>query len=206
MRISSIALATVLFISGLARAESIILLDEDFNGLAESLRPAVDESIPSSILGWTHTPPEGWTIDNSKMGSVPGMTEWQGWTFATMRFWTSADTQDRSNYTLSNGVFAIADPDEWDDRNSPGASGTFNSVLISPPIQVSTNQELYLYFDSHYRQEDTQRAQVRVSFNGEPDIVLLDYHGGANSDNKGVDAENVAIVLPIPKVTTKSTM
>ncbi len=198
------SLAIVLFFS--ISAQSQTLLEEDFDALTDILKPAVSEPIPSSILGWTHTPPEGWTIDNSKMGSTTGMPEWQGWSFATLTFWTSADTQNRGNFSLSKGVLAIADPDEWDDLNTPSASGFFNSTLSSPPIRVAAGQQLYLYFDSHYRQENEQQAQVSVSFNGEPSSVLLTYNEKSSSDNHGGDKENEHVVLAIPAPETDNDM
>jgi outer membrane protein assembly factor BamB len=179
---------------------------ETFDGLAGSLAPALDESIDPSILGWTHTPPPGWSIDNSRMGPVEGVREWQGWSFTTLPFWTSAATQEREYFTLAQNVFAVADPDEWDDKNSPSASGTFASTLISPGIQVPAGQTTYLYFYSHYRQELNQKAEVRVSFNGESDIVLLHYDSQASSDNGGADAQNREVVLTIPAPPADSTM
>ena len=192
---------------GVGQAQATTLFEENFDGLFGLLQSAVDEAIDPSVLGWTHTPPAGWSIDNSNMGPVPGMTEWQGWSFATMDFWDGvAPGQERANFTLSSNVFAIADPDEWDDKNNASSSGSFNSVLISPGITVGAGLATYLYFDSHYRQWDTQTAQVRVSFDGGADQVLLHYDGNPASDNGGQDVQNEEIVLAIPAPATTSTM
>lgn len=205
MKILSSLIIPSFALASMAYSETV-LLDENFNSLSKSLQPAVTESIPSSILGWTHTPPNGWSIDNSKMPSKKGMTEWQGWSFTTLDFWTSADTQDRGKFALSDGVIAVADPDEWDDLNTPSASGRYNSVLLSPSIPVRANQPLYLSFDSHYRQEDPQQAQVLVSFDGKADAVLLDYSGNASSDNQGQDRQNAHVALALPAPSADGTM
>ncbi|MEW6233984.1 MAG: PQQ-binding-like beta-propeller repeat protein [Candidatus Omnitrophota bacterium] len=205
MKIASLTIALFFVFLNSAYSEHD-LLNENFDELSANLQPAANEFIDPSILGWTHTPPAGWSVDNSKMPFQKGMMEWHGWSFATMDFWTGADAQDRANFTLSGGVFAIADPDEWDDRNKPSASGSFESVLISPPIPVIANKPLFLYFDSHYRQEKPQEAQVLVSFDGKPDIVLLHYHSGPDSNNQGEDRENQLLVLTIPAPTNDGAM
>ncbi len=179
-------------------AAGAVLLEENFDELAPLLKPAVDESIPSSILGWTHTPPEGWSIDNSGMPRVQGVTEWQGWSFTTFEFWTRAATQERELFTLAKGVFAVADPDEWDDKNSPSQSGRFASVLKSPPIDIAAGTTTYLSFVSHYRQEGNQTAEVRISFDGGPEQVILHYDSNPNSDNGGGDVQNRKVELTIP--------
>ena len=42
-----------------------------------------------------------------------GRIEWQGWSFTTLPFWTSAGGQGRGDFSLVESVFAVADPDEW---------------------------------------------------------------------------------------------
>lgn len=197
MKITSLSFLAILISSSVSVAETV-LLDESFDGLSGSLQPAVTESIPASILGWTHTSPTGWHIDNSKMPPRQGMTEWQGWSFTTLEFWTGADSQDRGRFDLSSGVLAVADPDEWDDLNTPSSSGWFDSTLISPPVPVRAHQVLYLSFDSHYRQEAPQEAQILVSFDGQPDSTLLHYSSNSASDNKGQDVQNKKVVLTLP--------
>ncbi len=193
-----------LFISALfqlpAQAALVALLDEDFEGVAGSLQTAVDENIPASILGWTHTTPPGWSIDNSNMPATPGTTEWQGWSFTTKTFWVAADTQGRENFTLATNIIAVADPDEWDDTNSAANSGNFDSVLLSPSIAIAAGQTTYLSFNSHYRQEDFQIAEFAISWDGGPDQVLLRYDNNPTSDNLGGDVQNrkVELIIPAP--------
>ncbi len=111
-----------------------VLLAEDFNSLAGSLQPAVDENI--DILGWTQTPPTDWTIETDP-NTPPGTTEWRGWSFTNLEFWTSADGQARGEFTRADGVFAVADPDEWDDFNGGSESGTdYDTTLATPAVSL----------------------------------------------------------------------
>ncbi len=197
------------FLIGLLAGESWtaeVGFEENFNGLEGSLQAAVDEAIPPDYLGWTHTPPPGWSIDNSNMAPDRGVTEWQGWSFTTLDFWTRAATQEREGFQLAEGVFAVADPDEWDDKNKPSSSGNYNSTLLSPPVEIAAGTATFLYFHSHYRQENNQKAEVRVSVNGGPDQVLLRYDSNVSSDNGGSDARNREVVLNVPVPSADSTL
>ena len=120
----------------LSTADGTLLLAEDFDGLADVLQPAADENIDPSILGWTHQPPEGWTrwVDPA---TPQGTAEWRGWSFATMEFWTAADTQARAEFTRSSGVIAIMDPDEWDDFNGGSNGDDMNTSITTPGIDLT---------------------------------------------------------------------
>ena len=129
-----------------------LIFAETFNGRASALQPAADETFAADILGWTDTPPDGWRVENDP--NMPqGTTEWQGWSFATPTFWTSADGQNRADFTKGVGVVAIADPDEWDDFNTGSVDGSdFNSTLTTPAISLSipASPETYqLGFDDY---------------------------------------------------------
>ncbi|NUN98870.1 MAG: hypothetical protein HUU16_22185, partial [Candidatus Omnitrophica bacterium] len=187
------------------------LLAENFEARASVLQTRADEGscAPSQVqpeqLGWTHSPPAGWSIDNSNMGPQ-GTTEWQGWSFASKDFWVTADDQQRSAFTLGTGILAIADPDEWDDCNRPSLLGTFDSALVSPPIPVPPGKQVAIEFDSHYRQEDNQTAEVSVSINGGEETVLLRYGSLAEDDNTGADVQNAHISLALPAQAESSSM
>ncbi|MED4635548.1 metallophosphoesterase [Peribacillus frigoritolerans] len=160
-----------------------MMIGESFDQLDSALKPAVNENIPSSILGWSHTAPNGWSVTNSS--NMPaGTEEWQGWSFTTKEFWTKAEDQDRSKFELGQGVIAVADPDEWDDNGSPASKGFFDSTLTSSSVKVEGAKDLYVGFASHYKQEGTQTAEVTAVFdNGEKQQVLV-YDNKASSDNK----------------------
>ncbi len=184
-----------------------VFYTETFDSLESSLNTAVGETGCVSTLGWTHVPPQGWSIDNSGMNMDTGILEWRGWSFATPAFWVCADDQYRSLFGRGSGVIAIADPDEWDDT-SPAAtsSGPFNSILVSPSIPVRAGEETLIAFDSHYRQESPQRAEFRVSINGEPDQVLLGYSSAIMDDNEGDDVLNSQVQIVIPAQATDSNL
>ena len=172
----------------------ITVLEENFNNV--ELFPAEDEaygacgnSIRPDVLGWTHEPPENWMIDNSNMPEV-GTIEWRGWSFASMDFWVDAEDQLRSQFISAGGIVAVADPDEWDDCGNAASFGSYNSILISPLIQL-TGQPINISFDSHYRQEAPQQVSLTVTnSSGEIIEMLLHYSSDPGSDNDSGDVLN----------------
>ena len=172
----------------------ITVLEENFNNV--ELFPAEDEaygacgnSIGPDVLGWTHEPPENWIIDNSNMPEV-GTIEWRGWSFASMDFWVDAEDQLRSQFIRADGTVAVVDPDEWDDCGNAASFGSYNSILISPLIQL-TGQPINISFDSHYRQEAPQQVSLTVTnSSGEIIEMLLHYSSDPGSDNDSGDVLN----------------
>ncbi len=164
-------------LSGAGQAQ--LLFREDFENL--ELGDSVHEIVPGQGV-WTKTAPDGWTIDDTAVAGIEnpevGMTEWKGWSFANREWWAqTAEGQQRENFSRGTGTVAIADPDEWDDRGSPAALGTFNSFLSTPEIDVSAHggTTLELGFDSSFRPEGNQRASLRVAFDGGAESVLIDW-------------------------------
>ena len=163
-------------------AAGATLLEENFDGLAPSLRPAIDESFPDHILGWTHTPPPGWSINSANMDLSAGVTEWRGWSFSTMDFWPRTDAQGREGFTLAEGVFAVAESDEYDDKDGPPA---FDSTLISPVLRVSAGKTVYVEWDNMVRPVNFEYVcQLLASINGGPDMVVMDYRGRDRSNTQ----------------------
>ncbi|QNP66338.1 alkaline phosphatase family protein [Streptomyces genisteinicus] len=142
---------------GMPRAEA-------FDTLRPRLQARTDETqIPAGLKGHTRTAPAGWAVDNSAMGGG-GVAEWRGWAFATDDFWTrSQRDQWRELNVRSRDVFAVADSDEWADK---ATTGTFDSTLVSPTWQVAGGTSRTLRFQTHYRHEAGQTAQVLVSYDG----------------------------------------
>ncbi|WP_371639526.1 alkaline phosphatase family protein [Streptomyces virginiae] len=163
--------------------------DDPFDTLRPNLQARVDETgIPAGVKGFTHTPPAGWSVDNSKMGTG-GVTEWAGWAFATDEFWTQAQRdQWRELNVRSRDVFAVADSDEWDDKSH---TGTFDSALVTPKWAVSGGSTRNLTFQTHYRHEAGQTAQVLVSYNGAAPTVAKTYTADAVAK-----AESLALQVP----------
>ncbi|MGR4878891.1 alkaline phosphatase family protein [Streptomyces sp. LARHCF249] len=150
---------------------------DPFDTLRPGLRGRVDETgIPAGVQGFTHTPPAGWSVDNSRMGTG-GVAEWAGWAFATDEFWSRAQRdQWRELNVRSRDVFAVADSDEWDDKSH---TGSFDSTLITPKWAVTAGTVKTLSFQTHYRHEAGQTAQVLVSYNGGAPTVVKSYTADA---------------------------
>lgn len=163
--------------------------NDPFDTLRPNLQARVDETgIPAATKGFTHTPPAGWAVDNSKMGTG-GVTEWAGWAFATDEFWSQSQRdQWRELNVRSRDVFAVADSDEWDDKTH---TGSFDSTLITPKWPVTGGTTRTLAFQTHYRHDAGQTAQVLVSYNGGAATVVKNYTADAVA--KG---ESIALQVP----------
>ncbi|WP_208606468.1 alkaline phosphatase family protein [Streptomyces silaceus] len=162
---------------------------DDFDALRAKLTGPVDETgIGSGVLGFTHTPPSGWSVDNARMGTG-GVTEWRGWSFTTDEFWTKAERdQRRENNIRARGVFAVADGDEWSDTSF---SGTFDSTLVSPAYEVTGGRRATLTYTTYYRQEAPQKGEVLVSYDGGAPVAVRTY----TADTPSV-VETIALDVP----------
>ncbi|WP_282695535.1 alkaline phosphatase family protein [Streptomyces sp. CC208A] len=162
---------------------------DPFDSLQSSLTGRVDEAgIPAGVLGFTHTPPSGWSVIDNAMGTG-GVTEWRGWSFATDEFWSRTHRdQWRELNVRARGVFAVADSDEWADKSF---SGTYDSTLVTPAYAVSGASRVTLGFTTLYRQEGSQTAQILASFNGGTPTVVKSY----TSD---VLSQPQTVTVPVP--------
>ena len=154
----------------------IVALTEDFDDLP--LGPNVEEGGAGTVTeAFTHTPPAGWAVDRSKVPgygnpAVDGVTEWAGWSFAEKTFWASTDAQRRDEFTRAKGNIAVADSDEWDDADHPadwdGSANPFATFMTTRPIDISGFDAgtLQLKFDSSWRPEVVQTANVTASYDG----------------------------------------
>ncbi|MGW1725781.1 alkaline phosphatase family protein [Streptomyces sp. NPDC002306] len=157
---------------------------DDFDALRPQLQARVDETgIPTSVLGFTHTPPAGWSVDNSAMGGG-GVTEWRGWTFTTDEFWTQSQRdQNRECNVRARNVFAVADGDEWNDKS---LSGTFDSTLVSPAYPVTGGRTATLTYTTYYRQESPQKGEVLVSYDDGTPVPVKAYTADVSSRTETV--------------------
>ena len=141
---------------------------------------------------WSTFEPDGWLINkNSNHGATSGgetVKEFDGWTFIDPVSWNATAGQDRSQFTKGNGVIAVADSDEFDDK----ADAKFSASLTTPIIDISgaSNNTLKLRFDSSWRKEP-QTGSVTVTYNGGTPILLL------NLDENSPDALNETIDLEL---------
>ncbi|MFE3264242.1 alkaline phosphatase family protein [Streptomyces sp. NPDC059215] len=152
---------------------------DDFDTLRPHLTTRVDETgIGASVTGFTHTPPSGWSVDNSAMGTG-GVTEWRGWSFTTDEFWTAAQAdQNRESNVRARDVFAVADGDEWQDK---AFSGTFDSTLVSPAYPVTGGAAATLTYTTYYRHEAPQKGEVLVSYDGAAPVAVRTYTADTSS-------------------------
>lgn len=132
------------------------------------------------MLGWTHSTPAGWSIDNSRMPSG-GVKEWSGWSFATDEFWTNVERgQGRETSVRARDVFAVADSDEWDDKSH--APGPFDSTLVSPEYPLNGARTARLDYATNYVIDGPQSAEVFVSFDGGAPKSLKSYSANTNAN------------------------
>ncbi len=222
----AVLLAGAAFLTPTMASAQITIFSENFESLTPKLQKPIFEAnngggIWTNLNVFTHTAPFGWTVDSSGVpdSGDPEAEEWRGWSFARKDFWVSvAGDQTRAQFTLGQGIVAVADPDEYDDSpvGIPG-NAYYNTFMRTPAISlanVSANS-VTLTFDSSWRpegfddgdapQDNNQTAVIRASFNGgttfvevlrwDSDVLGAFFH--PDSQN-----ETVNIVIPIPAGST----
>ncbi len=185
-----LAAATGLAISQGALAQTVFY-SENFDGAAPTSQSgdlAVAAACSSGGV-FTHVPPAGWSWNACgvptyacRVGGCPttppncggvctaadGVFEWEGWSFANKLWWVAvAGDQNRSQFTKGQGIVAVADPDEWDDRGNPdGECGEYNAFMATPAIDITSidSGSLTLTFDSSWRPETNQTAIVSAIY------------------------------------------
>ena len=181
---------------------AVVALEENFDELP--LGDSVDERQDGTGTEgepyhnvWTKQPPAGWTIDDSGVYGFDqpgvGVTDWKGWVFATVEFWNAAAGQGRDAFAKGTGAVAIADGDEWDDLGNPSGGGTMNTLLITPPIDLSGihPDTLKLQFDSSWNPWADQKGVVTVAYDGGDPIEVLRF------DSSVPAALNDTVVVPL---------
>ncbi|MFF3494597.1 alkaline phosphatase family protein [Streptomyces sp. NPDC002795] len=160
-----------------------------FDALRPQLTARVDETgIGAAVLGFTHTPPAGWNVVNTAMGTG-GVTEWRGWSFTTDEFWTASERgQGRENNVRARNVFAVADGDEWADKSY---SGTFDSTLVTPAWPVKGGSTAVLRYTTYYRQEAPQKGEVLVAYDDGTPVPVKSYTSDTSSRT-----ENITLQVP----------
>lgn len=151
--------------------------------------PGLDE--PDPEFDWSPEAPEGWTRDNSFLeeNRPGGPPEYFGWNLLDKDFWIAEQgDQSRTQFTLGEGLVAVVDPDAYDDfiginsetgdnateclpldadeRTAGADCGYFNASISTPPISLEGVDDgaASLSFDSSWRDETTQSAEVTVEF------------------------------------------
>jgi hypothetical protein len=165
---------------------------------------------------FTHTPPAGWSIDNSGIKPIAignndiGVFEWEGWSFSTRDFWLFSAQGDAAQFTKGDGIFAIADSDEFDDlgRNplnetpNPNNTRPMDTVMVTPAINLAgvAADSLVMQFDSAWLPEGAQKVLITVDYGtGETEVLRWEsesvspfFHGNALNETVLVDLNNPA--------------
>lgn len=120
-----------------------------------------------------------------------------------MAFWTAADQQERETFTKSFGVFAVADPDEWDDFNVGTENDMdFNAFLISPTFAVADVSTVFVTFDSHWRPEGTQAGVLTATFDNGDTVEILRFDSTTTVDDGSHLNETVDLSVEVPEGAT----
>lgn len=197
LRLSAFCLTAALGVA--SAAAQTTLLSENFDSL--SLGDAVSPTETAATGVWTATPPADWTVDN---GATPseGPAEFFGWTFVDKDWWvTTAEDQNRSQFTMGTGNVAVADPDEYDDGDADIDTALFNSFFSTPAIDLTgvDAASILLEFDSSFRPEATQIAVLDVSYDGGANFTnLLTYVGADVPDDGTTIDEHLSFMLDNP--------
>ncbi|MCI0535339.1 MAG: CHRD domain-containing protein, partial [Verrucomicrobiales bacterium] len=186
-------------------AGRLVLLEENFDGL--SLGASVDVGTgdvggtPGTAV-WTKTAPTGWSTDDTGVPGVgdpdqDGVTEWAGWSFAAPSFWTTDGGQSRDQFKKGTGVIAIADSDEWDDIGH--AAGNMATYLKTKPIplQNAKPNSVIVKFDSSWRPEEPQKANITVAFDNGAPVEIIRLESAPASPNFRPDELNETIALRV---------
>ncbi|MFC7404097.1 metallophosphoesterase family protein [Georgenia alba] len=176
-----------------------VLVRQSFDSLADRLQPrAEDPGIEPGTVGFTHEPPEGWSVETPGAMAGGGIEEWRGWSFTTREFWNDAEDQMRYRFGRAHDVIAVADSDEFADGGD--VPETFASTLSSEPVDVRGRREVLLTFDSHYRGWEGQSATVTVSFDGGEETELVRYDSSTVTDDYDGAAMNAneEVVVDVP--------
>ncbi len=125
-----------------------------------------------------------WAMDP---GTTPvgNPIEFYGWTFMDVDSWNATEgNQGRSQFVLggigNRGTIAVADSDAYDDGTNVD-TGLFEAGLstIVSLANIEANTASVI-FDSSWQAEPTQRGKIEVSFDGGPNILIVDFAGDAN--------------------------
>ena len=201
--VGALLIATVCLATPPAWAADTVLFEEDFEDV--TLKASIMEQVKDKDV-WSGTPPDGWEITNENPKDL-GMPEWRTWAIVDLEWWTrTAEDQRRSEFTgvhndgkgVGNG--AVSDPDEWDDwegNGDPDAISRWNGHLITPSIKIkgAAAKSLVLTLDSSWRPEDTQNAEITVSFDGGKEERILFFK------SVGIDAgAHTLVTIPTLKL------
>jgi len=173
-----------------AKLSEGVYFEENFDGV--NLGPFESDSESNGDgTDWASEGPVGWVMRKNNGHGLTGggsdVVEFDGWTFLDPVSWNATAEQNRSNFTKGTGVIAVADSDEYDDKDD----ASFNATLSTPSIDISdaSGSKLILKYDSSWRKEP-QTGSVSVSYDGGVQIELLKLDGNSpDAYNETVELE-----------------
>jgi hypothetical protein len=132
----------------------------------------------------------------SQITGPGGVADWKGWSFVEPAFWRCVDTQNRNQFTNASGKCAVADSDEFDDL--PDAGG-LDTTMTTPSINIAvrTGNVLVLSFDSSWRNEVGQIANVVAEFSNGTVTDVIRWDSVPGSPNNKPDATNERVAVPV---------
>lgn len=112
-----------------------------------------------------------------------GVQEWEGWSFINPAFFTFAGTSGREEFTKATGVFAVADPDQWEDLGNPEDTALFDASVLTPVVDITgiPAGQLGIFFDSSWRPSGDQKAFLTVSYDNGTPVELLHWESASAS-------------------------
>lgn len=132
---------------------------------------------------YSPTPPDGWTVDRSQV-PAGGVTEFRGWNFLDPIWWNDVAGQGRDQITLfgtPGNVIAVADGDEWDDKDHD--PGHMISFLTTPSIPANGDT---LSFETSWLPDAccgvNQTATITAAFDGGDPVEVLRWESDVESD------------------------
>ena len=173
-----------------AKLSEGVYFEENFDGV--NLGPFESDSESNGDgTDWASEGPAGWVMRKNNGHGLTGggsdVVEFDGWTFLDPVSWNATAEQNRSNFTKGTGVIAVADSDEYDDKDD----ASLNATLSTPSIDISdaSGSKLILKYDSSWRKEP-QIGSVSVSYDGGVQIELLKLDGNSpDAYNETVELE-----------------
>ena len=185
-----------------------VLYRQSFNSLAKNLQArSNDPDIVDGTVGFTHEAPTGWAVENDDSMVNAGVDEWRGWSFTSREFWMDAEDQMRNRFARADNIIAVADSDEFADRNN--ATHDFRTTLVSDEIKVKGQDAVELSFDSHYRGWAGQSATVTVEFDGsgeQTEILIYDSTSVTDTYDGSVLNANETITIDVPEGAKNATV
>ncbi|MPZ86323.1 MAG: galactose oxidase [Actinophytocola sp.] len=129
------------------------------------------DGVATDFAGWTGTAPQdGWTVTDA---------EGNGQT------WAFDDPGGRGNLTGGEGEFATLDADAY------GPAHGYDTALVSPPVDLSAQDDPVVGFRSDYRSASRSRISVDLSTDGGTTWTSI--------WKKNVGDQNGMVAVPIPQ-------